>query len=242
MPRTNEKPLWIQVKNVLHDAIDQPAVAGVRLPSEQALCSLFKVSRPVVREALDALVSEGRLIKIPRRGVFTARPRDDADFLTNAIGVFEDMTSKGHLVTTRTFGLRRAPATDQERRVMSLPTGSDVVRIDRVYLVDGAPLTYTHIAIPAHRAPQLETLLQEGESVFGLLRTRFGLTAGRAERWFTAVSASADQADKLAVAPGQPLIGIESLAYCTGGQPLEYYNAVYNAGAVRMHVVVAVAR
>ena len=237
--RASTAPLWVQVKNALAEAIDRSVPVDSRIPSEQALCGLFGVSRPVVREALDALVGEGRLVKIARRGVFTARPKDDADFLTNAIGVFEDMTAKGHVVTTRTFDLRRAPASDHERKLMSLPSGAEVVRVVRVYLVDGQPLTYTHIAIPAHRAPDLECLLREGQSIFGLLESRFGLAATRAERWFSAVAATDEQAEKLGVAPGQPLIGIESLATCGNGLVLEYYNAVYNPGVARMHVVTA---
>ncbi len=235
--RANAVPLWVQVKNALAEAIEQSIPVDSRIPSEQALCGMFGVSRPVVREALDALVSEGRLMKIARRGVFTAKPKENADFLTNAIGVFDDMTSKGHEVTTRTFDLRRVSASDHERKVMSLPKGADVVRVVRVYLVDDQPLTYTHIAIPAHRAPNLESLLQEGQSVFGLLRSHFGLIPARAERWFDAVMASEEQAEKLGIASGQPLIGIESLATCGNSQPLEYYRAVYNPTVARMHVV-----
>jgi len=235
--RANAVPLWVQVKNALAEAIEQSIPVDSRIPSEQALCGMFGVSRPVVREALDALVSEGRLVKIARRGVFTAKPKENADFLTNAIGVFDDMTSKGHRVTTRTFDLRRVLASDHERKVMSLPKGADVVRVVRVYLVDGQPLTYTNIAIPAHRAPNLESLLQEGQSVFGLLRSHFGLIATRAERWFDAVRATEEQAEKLSIASGQPLIGIESLATCGNGQLLEYYKAVYNPTVARMHVV-----
>ena len=237
--RSSAAPLWVQVRNALAEAIDPSIPVDSRIPSEQALCGLFGVSRPVVREALDALVGEGRLVKIARRGVFTARRRENADFLTNAIGVFEDMTAKGHAVSTRTFDLRRAPASDPERKALSLPRGAEVVRVVRVYLVDGRPLTFTHIAIPAHRAPDLETLLQEGQSIFGLLRSRFGLTAMRAERWFDAVTANAEQAERLGIAVGQPLIGIESLALCADGLPLEHYEAVYNPSVARMHVVTA---
>lgn len=237
--RSAAVPLWVQVRNALALAIDQAVAAGSQLPSEQSLCALFGVSRPVVREALDALVSEGRLVKIPRRGVFTARPKDDADFLTNAIGVFDDMTAKGHRVTTRTIALTRCGPTPREAKMMGLVAGSDIVRIVRVYLIDGQPLTFTHIAIPGHRAPGLEARLQESQSIFGLLRSRFGLVATRAERWFTATLATDDQADKLGIATGQPLIGIESVAYCANGLPLEYYEAVYNPTVTRMHVVTA---
>lgn len=230
-------PLWVQVKNALMATMDHTVPVGSQLPSEQTLCGLFSVSRPVVREALDALVSEGKLVKLARRGVFTAKPKENADFLTNAIGVFDDMTAKGHEVTTRTFELVRVAASDHERDVLCLPKAADVIRLVRVYLVDGQPLTFTHIAIPAHRAPDLHLLLQESQSVFGLLRSHFGLVATRAERWFNAVAATSDQAAKLGVEAGQPLIGIESLAYCAQGMPLEYYNAVYNPGVTRMHVI-----
>ncbi len=230
-------PLWVQVKNALAATIDHTIPVGSQIPSEQTLSGMFSVSRPVVREALDALVSEGKLVKLARRGVFTAKPKENADFLTNAIGVFDDMTAKGHLVTTRTYGLSRVAASDNERKFLSLPKNADVIQLTRVYLVDEQPLTFTHISIPAHRAPELHLLLQESQSVFRLLRSHFGLVATRAERWFNAVVATNDQAEKLEVSAGQPLIAIESLAYCANGIPLEYYNAVYNPGVARMHVV-----
>lgn len=235
--RSTAVPLWVQVKNALADTIDHSVPVDSRIPSEQTLCLLFGVSRPVIREALDALVGEGKLVKLPRRGVFTARPKENADFLTNAIGVFEDMTAKGHQVTTRTYELARKVSSEHERQAMSLPKGANVIRIVRVYLVDGQPLTLTHIAIPAHRAPELDRLLQESQSIFGLLRSRYGLAATRAERWFNAVTATDDQAAKLGIKTGQPLIGIESLAYCAAGLPLEYYTAVYNPSVARMHVI-----
>ncbi len=235
--RSNAAPLWVQVKNALTETMDISVPIGSQIPSEQTLCSIFGVSRPVVREALDALVSEGKLVKFARRGVFTARPKENADFLTNAIGVFDDMTAKGHEVTTQTFDLKRTAASEHERQVLSLPKGADVVHVVRVYLVDGQPLTFTHILIPAHRAPDLETLLKESQSIFRLLRSRYGLVATRAERWFNAVMATDDQAAKLGIEGRQPLIGIESLAYCANGWPLEYYNAVYNPSVARMHVI-----
>ena len=208
--RDNSRPLWVQLRNQIEEAINTGVVAAnSQIPSEQALCDLFGISRPVVRAALGALSTDGRVVKLPRKGMFVAPPRQQVDFMGSNLGVFDDLTAKGHVVTTRTFEFIRCPPNEKECRIFGIPREGSVVRIGRVYMSDGVPITLTHISLPGHKVPGLEGFRIENCSIFQTIRAQYGLTVQRAERWFTAALPTKEESDRMGVPPNTPLIAIE---------------------------------
>lgn len=237
LDRSSDTPLWVQLRNALAKAIESHTLPpDLRLPSENDLCEVFKVSRQVVRAALGGLSDEGLLTKVPRSGIFVAQKRGETDFITSNISVHSDLMARGHKVTSEAFEFCRCAPDADEARVFSLPPDGTVVRVGRIYRMDGQPITHTLISLPGHKVPEMEKLAIEGVSVFEILKTRYGLVSRRAERWLTAEIAPALVAERLGIEPGQPLIGIESIAYDSNDAPLEYYRAFYNSAVARIHV------
>lgn len=237
LTRTGQTPLWVQMKNILADQINRKTLApDTRLPSEQALCEIFAVSRPVVRSALAGLAADGLLMKVPRTGIFVAPPRMETNFLTSNVSVHSDLEARGHKVTSETFQFMRCAPDESEARVFALPPDGTVVRVGRIYRSDGRPITHTMISLPGHRVPDFEAIEISGRSIFQILKEHYGLTSKRAERWFTAAMPDAEVARRLEVEPTQPLISIESIAYDANDLPLEYYRAFYNSAVARIHV------
>ena len=239
--RDSDTPLWVQLKNLLENAIYADVLSrGTRLPSEPIICDAFALSRPVVRNALAALAAEGLVIKEPRRGMFVASRPPEVGFMTAAKGVFEDLSAKGHSVSVRTFDFGLHEANDIERRVFGLPSAHNaprnVIRIVRVYRVDGAALTHTEISLPAHRLPGMEKLDIENRSIFDTIRRHYGLRPQRADRWIKAATAPATVARRMGVEPGMPLLQIESVAFDFDGNALEYYDAFYNPDVSPLHI------
>ncbi len=237
--RDTQVALWVQLKNLLSQRIaDGSLMEGARLPSELAMADMFNVSRPVVRNALSALVSEGLIAKQARKGIFVAARPSEFDFMTSATGVFDDLSAKGMEVEERTyeFGLRLAD--EEESRVLRLPAGFEVIQFVRVYVADGVPITHSRISLPAHRLPGMETLDMANKSIFGTIRERYGLTVTRADRWMSAAVADETIAQRLEIEPGHPLIRILSIAYDHSQLPLEYYRAFYNADVSPIHLSV----
>lgn len=71
LSREIAKPLYRQVANYLRDRIaDKTWSPGSALPSEKELTALLKVSRPTVRHAVEILVEEGLVERVPGRGSF----------------------------------------------------------------------------------------------------------------------------------------------------------------------------
>lgn len=235
--RNSKSPLWVQLKNQLESAIvNEVFPANLRLPSEQAMCKIFSLSRPVVRNALSVLVTEGLVVKHPRRGNFVgAKPRG-FDFMTSALGVFDDLTAKGLDVVEQTYEFSLQLADADESRALRLPDGFKVIRFVRVYLADGVPITHSRISLPAHRLVGMEKFDMNNKSIFGTIRESFGLTASRADRWISARTADELTAERLQVECGQALLYIQSIAYDHENIPLEYYSAYYNADVTPIHI------
>ena len=82
----------VQVREYVRSLVAGNA-PGSPAPSERELVHRFGVARMTVRQALDALVVEGLLERIPGRGTFVARPRRVATRIT---GYTEEMTRRGH--------------------------------------------------------------------------------------------------------------------------------------------------
>ena len=57
-------PLYSQLKNLIVEKIENGEYAeGSKIPSEEELCELYKISRPTIRQAINELVSNGYLFR-----------------------------------------------------------------------------------------------------------------------------------------------------------------------------------
>jgi GntR family transcriptional regulator len=240
LERSDATPLWVQLKNRIQDAISTGLLPPQsQIPPEQTLCEIFEASKPVIRAAFGALATEGHIIKMPRKGMFVAGSNSrETDFITSNLGVFGDLTTKGHIVTVKTFEFIRAAPNEAEQRVFGVPANGSVIRIGRVYFSDGQPLTLTHISLPGHKVPGMEKLDIENRSVFETIKEHYGLTVKNAQRWFTAELPPEDVVARMGIGPNHPLIAIESIAYDHDGMALEYYQGYYNSSVARIHVTI----
>jgi GntR family transcriptional regulator len=135
-------PLYAQVEDVLVSRISSGAwPTGSRLPSENSLIEEFAVSRTTIRLTIQSLIRRG-LVEIRRGiGTFVTRPKITQE-LTELTGPVEAMRALGRHATARVLDRRTVAATDTVARRLALPQGSSVVRIQRVRLADGLPLSF----------------------------------------------------------------------------------------------------
>ncbi len=195
------------------------------LPSDAQLCEEFGVSRMTARGAVQRLVHEGLVYRVPGRGTFVAPAR--ANRTASRIMSFSDeMRRRGRSPESRVVQKRRRPATDIERHRLGVDA---VVVLRRVRLADGEPVALETAVFPAEKvAPVLEGLAHDG-SLFAAL-TDAGLvpTAGSAS--LQAEAATAEDARLLDVKRGAPLLVERRLIRDQAGAPLEWTESRY-AGA-----------
>ena len=185
------------------------AEPGAAAPSERELVAQFGVARMTVRQALDALVTEGLLERMPGRGTFVAQPRRRVGQLTSYT---EDMRRRGLLPESQTLLARREQAGPGVARALDLCVGDAVIhwkrlrRADqRVVCVEDAYLN--EVLLPGFLQGGMPTSLYEELAARGLRPTW-------AEDSVAADEASPEEAELLEVAAGCPVLRISRRALC----------------------------
>ncbi|MGZ4505116.1 MAG: GntR family transcriptional regulator [Nocardioidaceae bacterium] len=127
----------VLVREYVRDLI-QGAEPGSPAPSERELVQHFGVARMTVRQALDALVAEGLLERVPGRGTFVARAKIDVQVRLSSYT--EEMGRRGMKPDSRTLLARMESAGPGVARALEIEEGDKVVHWQRLRLADGAPM------------------------------------------------------------------------------------------------------
>lgn len=192
------------------------------LPSDAQLCEEFGVSRMTARGAVQRLVQEGLVYRVPGRGTFVAPARANRT-ASHILSFSDEMRRRGRTPSSRIVEqMRRAANTDEARRL-----GTDEVFVlRRVREADGEPVALETAIFPAARVAELLERDLGSESLFATLAAA-GLvpTAGRAD--ISAEAASAEDARLLGVKRGEPLLVERRLIHDQDGAPLELTESRY---------------
>jgi GntR family transcriptional regulator len=142
----------VQVREYVRSLV-AGAEPGTPAPSERELVHHFGVARMTVRQALDALVAEGLLERIPGRGTFVANSRhEQAPRLT---GFTEEMTHRGLKPGSRTLLARMESAGPGVARALEIGVGERVLHWQRLRLADQVPMCVEDAYLAATMVPGL---------------------------------------------------------------------------------------
>jgi GntR family transcriptional regulator len=229
----NALPLYAQLEAALAAEIDEGLLKpGSQLPPEESLSQRFAVSRPTVRQAIQRLISRG-LVEIRRgKGTFVAPPKLTQE-LTALTGFVEDMIAAGRCPTARLVDKKIVTATETVARELALREGDEVVRIRRVRLADGAPVSFDETYLPRTVGEKVMNDDLEAEPIFALLEGKYGIPLVEAEYRLEAVGAKAAIAQAIGVRVGSPIFLIERTSFAAEHRPVDYEKLYYRGDQVR---------
>ena len=233
MSIAHESLLYSRVETVLAGEIaDRTLKVGDQLPTEDSLITRFGVSRITVRRAVQNLVSRG-LVEIRRgKGTFVAAPKITHD-LRELSGFVEDMHALGRKPTARVIGREIVTADATVASQLALTRGERVVRIRRVRLADGVPLSFDETYLPLEIGKKIITNDLKIEPIFSLLERKYNIPLIEAEYKLDAVAAEKEVARALKMKPRSPIFRIERTSYSTGSRPVDYEKLHYRGDLVQ---------
>jgi len=243
LDRSDDRPPFRQIADQLRAEMDRGNLnPGDRLPSESHLMQYYDVARMTVRQAVQELRNEGRVVAEQGRGVFVRpiapvrrlaserfarRHRDagQAAFLAEA-----EKAGVTPQVDQIAVSTGRAPQLVQER--LRLDDGSDVVIRSRRYLADGLPVETAVSYIPIDFAAG--TRIAETDTGPGGIYARLEEAGHQLDRFVEEVTArmpTADERRQLRLSPGTPVLTVLRTAFDTNGVPVEVCDTVKAAPA-----------
>ena len=237
--RGSAVPFYLQMKELLVAELEAGELRpGDQLPGEHDLCDRFGVSRTVVRQALGELEAEGRLRRHKGRGTFVASPKVAEAMIQSFSGLAEDVAARGGSLRNQVRGLEVTTASQAVAAELEVPEGTEVIRLERLRIVDGVPWSLVTTFIPRERCPGLVDEDFTEASLYALLEGKYGIMIAHGRRSIEAVAASAETAAALEIKAGDPELLLRSTAYDEEGVPVEHFIAHHRADATAFEVSV----
>jgi GntR family transcriptional regulator len=218
---TDFTPRYVTIEQSLRARVSE-LDAHAALPSDAQLCEEFRVSRMTARGAVQRLVQDGLVYRVPGRGTFVA-PAQPNRTAGRILSFSDEMRRRGRVPTSRIVRRARRKATQDERRRLAV---DEVIVLRRIREADGRPIALETAVFPAERvADALDADLESGSLFETLAAAGEVPTAGRAI--IGAEAATAEDARLLRVRKGAPLLVERRLINDQHGVPLELTESRY---------------
>lgn len=220
-------PLYYQLVETLRERIrSRELKPGAQLPPERDLGEHYGISRMTVRQALQYLIREEALVAKQGLGTFVAEPKVTYDPL-HLLGFTEDALRRGAAATSRVIeqALVEPPASIATR--LNLRPRDRAARIVRLRMSDGTPMLLETVYLPAARFRGVERADLAKQSLYQLMRERYGVQLQGAISTLEAVQANDYESELFGMQPCMPMILLEGVTYAEDEQPVEFFKAVY---------------
>ena len=217
-------PKYYQVKRQLLE-FTAALEAGSPVPPERELARSYGTSRTTVRQALAELVIEGRLLRMQGKGTFVAKPK--VAQLLELASYTEGMRAHGLHPHTKILDIGYVAADEKLAALLDIKAGERALRIHRLRLADGEPMSIDTSHLPAGRFPGLRKQLERHHSLYETLRAAYGIQLAEAEETIETVLADPHDAALLEVDAGLPLLLLSRHAFDVTGEPVEWAQSWY---------------
>lgn len=225
-----------QVYQAIDEIITNSLKPGDQLPGEPKLCILFGVSRTVIRQALDQLTNDGRIIRIMGKGTFVAEPKIHEGLISHLTGFYEDMIKQGYRPESKVLKQHRISASVKVARNLQIEVGDPVIELKRLRFANNVPIQIVTSYLPYALCAMVLQADFSHQSLYSYLIDVCQINIACGKRIIEAVLATNEEAKLLNIISGAPLILLDSITYMENGIPFEYYNAVHRSDRARFEV------
>jgi DNA-binding GntR family transcriptional regulator len=215
-------PLYHQLEQNLRARIHANEFGpGDALPTEERICEDYGISRITVRRALDALISQGLIVKKRGVGSFVAERRDGVRSV-RLIGSLDEFLAGAGSLKTRFLSMQIMPAPPKAAEALKLETDAEAVRLELSAELEGHPVGYLELFFPTWAGEALRPEdIETNTPAIRTIERKLNIRISRAEQVIEAGAAGEDAAPYLGLKPHDPVLRIQRVYYDAAGRAVE---------------------
>jgi GntR family transcriptional regulator len=233
-------PLYYQLETILREKIRSGEYPlGDPFPTEDQLVQSYRLSRITVRKALSALEKDGLIDRKRGKGSVVTEGTGHLEPM-KLTGMMEDIIEMGIKTKTKiiNFGFVSPPKKVAES--LKLDENMKVLRVERIRLVQRAPISYTLSYLPPDLGKKISMKDLTIHPILNILEKKCKVKIERGSQIIEATIADSRVAALLDVMTGSPLLKIERTVFDDESRPVEYISILYRSD--RYHYTVDLVR
>jgi len=237
--RRTSTPLYLQLKDVVLREIQHGALnPGDRVGSEAALERTHGVSRITVRQAINALVQEGTLYRVPGKGTYVASRKVAP--LAAFTSFSENMIAQGLTPSYRLLAAELVEPPATIRQELRLGEYDRAWSIQRLLLADDEPMGLQYGFYPERLFGRDRGVIApdslETTSLYASLEEMLDEPLWKAEETVEPAIANRKEVKLLGIPDAAPVLVVRRLSYLASGKPVESVKLVFRGDTYRYRV------
>ncbi|HZK26704.1 MAG TPA: GntR family transcriptional regulator [Thermoclostridium sp.] len=235
--RYSNVPLYCQLKNIILEKIESGEYnEDSKIPSEQALCEQYGISRPTVRQAINELTNNGQLYKLKGKGTFVSKRKSSID-IKDYTGFTDSILDSLEPEKKEILSVNTVSAKDMAKlkEVFNMKTDNSLFTcINYLSKRNDEVFSYNSSYIPHSLFPDIGEDIEDKKPSYEILRGKYPLVPYNSKSTLEVNYCDSIDAGQLQVQPGLPLIIITNVLLSKSGQAVEYIISKYRADKCKL--------
>ena len=197
--------------------------SGEQLALEKEMCAQYKVSRITIKRAVDALVSQGLVVKRRGSGTFIKSLKDEDVKELGMANQFSGFaaTYRDRKVETDVLRFDIVHPDEAVAAKLQITTEDFVYDIIRVRKLDGDPVVVEYTKMPIQLIPGIKKSVLE-TSIYTYIEKELKFKIQSAHRTVKADMPTEEEKKVLKIEGILPILEVEQVAFLDDGLPFEY--------------------
>lgn len=233
--KNNSEKAYEQVKRDLKSKISNGYYQnGDQLPTNMQLCEVYQVSRITINRALMELEADGCIEKVQGKGCFV-RLKEINQNISQFYSFTEELIKMGYVPGAIFVSLKLEKASEEIAKALDLDIEDKVYVITRLRLADEMIVAYDRSAIPMKLFPDFKKRMLAGGSLYKAMEENYGIKPNHSEESIEAVSIDAEDAEKMRIKSGSPVLLIKRVSY-HNEKKVEFNYRLVNSKLFKYHM------
>lgn len=220
-------PLYKQLKNkILEEIADLESDSKIK--SDREYAEEYNISRITVRKAIEELVQEKYIIRIPGKGTYVSKTYESSEFL-RVTSFTVDMQKKNFEVRSKVIESKVIIPSTITAKKLKIDSEDKVFRLKRIRYANNTPMAIQESFINHNLCPNIGKYDFSQISLYKLIETEFNLKLAYASNILEARLPNNTERKIFEITDKIPIFVLDQTTFLENGRPIEFVESIFRS-------------